>query len=123
MKPLLYTPCARQWILSDIIYIYTLEPTSFSKAQTSNLIQKTAGITLLNAALKRIVTSNVVFLAGAALLAGGLCYAINQYKEKNKRKKEAALTDKEHNTQHPAIVIPPLSKSQNEKPNRTIICN
>ena len=127
MKPLLYTPCAHQWMLSDIIYIYTLEPMLFSKAQTSNLMQKTAGKvvggTLLSAALKRVVTSNVIFLAGAAVIAGGLCYAISRYKERNKKRKEAALADKENNTHYPPIVIPPPSKSHNAQPNRTITCN
>ncbi|HYH16664.1 MAG TPA: hypothetical protein VD794_15645 [Flavisolibacter sp.] len=123
MKPLLYTPCARQWVLSDIIYIYTLEPTSFSKAQASNLMQKTAAGTLLNAALKRVVTSNVVFLVGTAVIAGGLCYAINRYKERSKRRKEAALADKANNTQHPIVIIPPLSKPQDVKPDRKLTCN
>jgi hypothetical protein len=98
MKQLLYTPCAPKWILSDIIYIYTLEPTSFRRAQTDKLIQKTVGAgnladrMFLNAALKKAAASNILFLISALVIGGGLCYAINWYKEKIERKKAAALS-------------------------------
>lgn len=127
MKPVLYTPCSSNWVLSDIIFVYTLEPSSFSSVQTENLIQKAAGSLagrkLLSAALKRVVTSNVVFLVSAVVIAGSLRYAIKRYKEIRERKKAAALSQMENKTGQPTIIIPTLSRSQVEKPKPTIICN
>lgn len=127
MKPVLYTPCSSNWVLSDIIFLYTLEPVTFSSVQTENLIQKAAGSLagrkLLSTALKRVVTSNVVFLVSTAVIASGLCYAIKRYKEIRERKKAAALSQMENNIGQPTIVIPTLSPSQVEKPKPTITCN
>ena len=101
MKPLLYTPCSSRWVLSDIIYIYTLEPTILRSTQTSNHIQKTASNVaskmLLSTVLKRVVTSNVLFILSTLVITSGLCYAINRYKKLNKRKKEAVSSLQENN--------------------------
>jgi hypothetical protein len=127
MKPILYTPCSSNWVLSDIIFVYMLEPSSISSVKTENLIQNAAGSLagrkLVNTALKRVIASNVLLLVSAVVIAGSLRYAIKRYKEIRERKKAAVLSQIENKTGQPTIIIPALSRSQVEKPKPTIICN